>query len=152
MRKKKGYFSISSVAEMLSVHQQTIRMYEKEGFVTPKRSDGNTRLFSEENIDRLEEVIHLTHELGINLAGVEMVLKLRKQVNKMQNEMNKLFESAHNNLSEEEANHTNAARTSAKRLAEIKGGKLKELPSNSKPEDGFRPPNVCDWELEYEDQ
>lgn len=69
---------------MFSIHQQTIRLYEREGLITPKRSDGNTRLFSEEDVDRLEEVIFLTHKLGINLAGVQMVLKLQKQIRKMQ--------------------------------------------------------------------
>ncbi len=73
MKRKKGFFSISAVAEMFSVHQQTIRLYEKEGLISPKRSDGNTRLFSEEDVDRLEEVIYLTHQLGINLAGVDMI-------------------------------------------------------------------------------
>ena len=57
MKRKKGYFSISAVAEMFSVHQQTIRLYEKEGLITPKRSEGNTRLFSEEDVNRLEEII-----------------------------------------------------------------------------------------------
>lgn len=71
INRKKGYFSISAVAKMFSIHQQTVRLYEREGLISPKRSAGNTRLFSEEDIDRLEEVIYLTHELGINLAGVE---------------------------------------------------------------------------------
>ena len=90
MKRKKGFFSISAVAKMFSVHQQTIRLYEKEGLITPKRSDGNTRLFSEEDVDRLEEVIYLTHKLGINLAGVQMVLKLQKQIKKMQKDMLRL--------------------------------------------------------------
>ena len=80
IKRKKGYFSISAVAKMFSVHQQTIRLYEKEGLIIPKRSDGNTRLFSEEDVNRLEEIIYLTHQLGINLAGVEMILKLKKQM------------------------------------------------------------------------
>src|ERR1700731_1447850 len=92
MKRKKGFFSISAVAKMFSVHQQTIRLYEKEGLLTPKRSTGNTRLFSEEDVNRLEEIIYLTHQLGINLAGVEMILKLKKQIHKMQKDMNKLFE------------------------------------------------------------
>ena len=71
LKKEKAYFSISAVAKMFSVHQQTIRLYEKEGLIVPKRSEGNTRMFSENDIDRLEEIIYLTHKLGINLAGVE---------------------------------------------------------------------------------
>lgn len=101
MKKRKGYFSISAVAQMFSIHQQTIRLYEKEGLINPKRSEGNTRLFSEEDIDRLEEVIYLTHKMGINLAGVEMILKLQKQIKKLQGEMNSLFEATHRELEDD---------------------------------------------------
>src|SRR3990172_9925106 len=101
IRRKKGFFSISAVAKMFSVHQQTVRLYEKQGLISPKRSEGNPRLFSDEDIDRLEEIIYLTHELGINLAGVEVIFKLKKQIKKMQNDMNKLFEKAQQNLDEQ---------------------------------------------------
>src|SRR3990172_11218611 len=101
VKRKKGFYSISAVAEMFSVHQQTIRLYEKEGLLNPKRSEGNTRLFSEEDIDRLEEIIYLTHELGINLAGAEVIFKLKKQIKKMQQEMNKIFEKTQQHLNEQ---------------------------------------------------
>src|SRR5476651_487362 len=92
VQRKKGFFSISAVSKMFAIHQQTIRLYEREGLITPKRSEGNTRLFSEEDVNRLEEVIYLTHKLGINLAGVQMILKLQKQMKKMQKEMNRIFD------------------------------------------------------------
>jgi len=115
MRKKKGYFSISAVAKMFSVHQQTIRLYEKEGLINPKRSSGNTRLFSEEDVNKLEEVIYLTHQLGINLAGVEMILKLQKQIKKMQKDMNALFRKAQKDLVQEsEINKLNIKEVSEK--------------------------------------
>src|SRR3990167_1210867 len=98
VKRKQGFFSISAVAKMFSVHQQTIRLYEKQGLITPKRSAGNTRLFAEEDLDRLEEVIHLTHTLGINLAGVEMILKLKRQISKMQKNMNQLFDETQEDL------------------------------------------------------
>ena len=79
MKRRKGFYSISVVSKMFSVHQQTIRMYEKEGLVCPKRTNGNTRLFSEDDVDRLEQVINLTHKMGINIAGVQMILKLQIQ-------------------------------------------------------------------------
>ena len=101
MKRKKGYFSISAVAKMFSVHQQTIRLYEKEGLISPKRSEGNTRLFSEEDVNRLEEIIYLTHKLGINLAGVEMILRLQKRIGKMQTDMNSLFKQVQQELSDE---------------------------------------------------
>ncbi len=119
MRKKKGFFSISAVAEMFSVHQQTIRLYEKEGFISPKRSQGNTRLFSEDDIERLEEVIYLTHTLGINLAGVELILKLQKKINKLQKQMNELFKQMNQELEQETDVRKSTAKQSAQRLALI---------------------------------
>lgn len=101
MRRKKGFFSISAVAKMFSVHQQTIRLYEKEGLLNPKRTEGNTRIFSEDDVDRLEEIIHLTHKLGINIAGVQMILKLQKQIKKMQKDTNAIFEAAQDELTKE---------------------------------------------------
>ena len=105
---------------MFSVHQQTIRLYEKEGLITPKRSEGNTRLFSEEDVNRLEEVIYLTHKLGINLAGVEMILRLQKQIKKMQKEMNALFKNAQNELTRESDINKHIIKDTATRLAKIK--------------------------------
>lgn len=127
MKRKKGFFSISAVAKMFSVHQQTIRLYEKEGLINPKRSEGNTRLFSEEDIDRLEEVIYLTHKLGINLAGVEMILKLQKQIKKMQKEMNILFKSVQNELSQESEESKQIAKETAQKIAELKKENRKKL-------------------------
>jgi MerR family transcriptional regulator/heat shock protein HspR len=119
-RRKKGYFSISAVAKMFEVHQQTIRLYEKQGLITPKRSEGNTRLFSEEDIDQLEEVIHLTHDLGINLAGVEMILKLKKQISKMQKDMNKMFETTQEELNKQVETSKASIQSSAQRLLSLK--------------------------------
>lgn len=119
-RKNKGYFSISAVADIFSVHQQTIRMYEKEGLISPKRSEGNTRLFSEEDVERLEEVIYLTHTLGINLAGVEMILKLKKQIKKLQKEVNSVFKHAHQELDEKAAFSRNLIEKSTQRLGNMR--------------------------------
>ncbi|MBA3953926.1 MerR family transcriptional regulator [Candidatus Dependentiae bacterium] len=126
MKRKKGYFSISAVAKMFSIHQQTIRLYEKEGLITPKRSEGNTRLFSEEDVDRLEEIIYLTHELGINLAGVEMILRLQRQIKKMQKEMNALFKNAQNELTRESETSKQLIKAAAQRLTQLKKDKAHE--------------------------
>lgn len=133
--RKKGFFSISAVAEMFSVHQQTIRLYEKEGLITPKRSEGNTRLFSEEDVDRLEEIIHLTHTIGINLAGVEMILRLQKQIKKMQKEMNQLFQKAQDELEQESALSKEVAQETAAKLVYIK--RVKEVKERRAVEDFF---------------
>ena len=120
MKRKKGYFSISAVAHMFSVHQQTIRLYEREGLICPKRSEGNTRLFSEEDIARLEEVMYLTHKLGINLAGVDMILKQQKKIDKLQNEINSLFQRVHDDLAQEQEATTGIITEATQRLARLK--------------------------------
>lgn len=154
MKKKKGYFSISAVAEMFSVHQQTIRLYEKEGLICPKRSQGNTRLFSEEDIEKLEQVIYLTHQLGINLAGVDMILKLQKKIKKMQKELNKVLDSAHFQLEEEGFIAKKAASQSARTLLQLKSTSKISPPEQTTPSTTHLPqktPTTSDWEVEYEE-
>lgn len=85
---------ISSVAERYEIHPQTLRMYEREGLLTPSRSDGNTRLYDEEALRRLETILTLTRDLGVNLAGVEVILRLREQLAQMQADMDRLIEAA----------------------------------------------------------
>jgi MerR family transcriptional regulator, heat shock protein HspR len=152
MKRKKGYFSISAVAKMFSVHQQTIRLYEKEGLIIPKRSSGNTRLFSEEDVDRLEEIIYLTHQVGINLAGVEMILKLKKQMAKMQKDMNKIFENTQKELESEVENSKQMVSSSAKQLMRIKKNQSAS-PDDLKPtqESQSQIFDVDDWEIEYDE-
>lgn len=147
MKRKKGFFSISAVAEMFSVHQQTIRLYEKEGLIAPKRSAGNTRLFSETDIDRLEEIVYLTHQLGINLAGVEMILKLKKQMRLMQRDMNKLFENTQQQLDKEAELSKQAVRTNARQLINLK----KQPDEASSSEQDNKTIDLGRWEIEYED-
>jgi MerR family transcriptional regulator/heat shock protein HspR len=112
---------------MFAVHQQTIRMYEKEGLISPKRSEGNTRMFSEEDVDRLEEIIYLTHKMGINLAGVEAILKLKRKVKKLQDEINKLLNTAQIDLEDESEGYKKDAREQAQRLLDIKRENLKKI-------------------------
>lgn len=131
LKRKKGFFSISAVAKMFSIHQQTIRLYEKEGLISPKRSVGNTRLFSEEDIDQLEEIIYLTHQLGINLAGVDMILHLKKQINKMQKDMNRLFDQTQAELTKESEQSKLFVKESLKNLLVIKKRQKKEKKSVS---------------------
>lgn len=79
-------YLISVVSEMLRVHPQTLRLYEREGFITPHRM-GNQRLYSEADIERLELVLNLTRELGVNRAGVDIILRLRSRLESIQREM-----------------------------------------------------------------
>jgi MerR family transcriptional regulator/heat shock protein HspR len=83
-RKSKAAYMISSVAEQYEIHPQTLRLYEREGLLKPSRSEGNTRLYTAEDLQRLEVILHLTRELGVNLAGVEIVLNMREKMAEMQ--------------------------------------------------------------------
>src|SRR5271170_2817181 len=91
--KSKAAYMISSVAEQYSVHPQTLRLYEREGLLKPSRSDGNTRLYTEEDLQRLEVILHLTRDLGVNLAGVEIILNMRNKMEAMQNQMEEFVQS-----------------------------------------------------------
>jgi len=150
VKRKKGYFSISAVAEMFSVHQQTIRLYEKQGLIVPKRSEGNTRLFSEEDIERLEEIIYLTHKLGINLAGVEMIFKLKKQIKKMQQEMNKVFDETHNELDKQVQHSQEIIKESAQHLLDIKKEQEADIPGDAPDPESYTV-DIENWDIEYDE-
>jgi MerR family transcriptional regulator, heat shock protein HspR len=156
MKRRKGFYSISVVAKMFGVHQQTVRLYEKEGLISPKRSSGNTRLFSEEDVDKLEEVIYLTHKMGVNLAGVEMVMKLQKKIKKLQSEMNNLFEETHGQLVEESEDYKKEIKQQAEHLIEMKDKKKsskKDGPIDVEQESAEVEADGKDedWEIEYDD-
>ena len=82
---------ISAVAERFDIHPQTLRLYEREGLIAPKRSSGNTRLYDDETLSRLETILTLTRDLGVNLAGVEVILNMREQLEGMQVEVDRLM-------------------------------------------------------------
>ncbi len=154
LKRKQGFYSISAVAKMFSVHQQTIRLYEKQGFVNPKRSEGNTRLFSEEDVDRLEEIIYLTHELGINLAGVEMILKLKKQIKKLQKDMNSAFDSTQEDLDKQVLASKEIIKESGMRLLKINQQKQARSLSSSEhlvEEEPILDMKKAEWEIDYND-
>lgn len=91
-RSGKAYYMISGVAERYSIHPQTLRLYEREGLLKPSRTEGNTRLYSEEDLEQLEMILSLTRDLGVNLAGVEIILNMRKKIERMQMEVNEFME------------------------------------------------------------
>ena len=90
-RSGKAYYMISAVAEKYNIHPQTLRMYEREGLLRPSRTEGNTRLYSEEDLEQLETILSLTRDLGVNLAGVEIILNMRKRIAQMQEEVNEFM-------------------------------------------------------------
>ena len=96
---KIGYM-ISAVAEMYDVHPQTLRMYEREKLLVPSRSEGNTRLYTQDDLERLEIILKLTRELGVNLAGVEIILNMRDRMNAMQREVRAFLEYVQREMQE----------------------------------------------------
>ena len=86
-RKTRGGYMISVVAEMYEIHPQTLRMYEREGLLRPSRSDGNTRLYTDEDLERLEFILNLARDLGVNIAGIAIVLQMRERMEEMNSQM-----------------------------------------------------------------
>lgn len=100
-KKKKPYYMISVVAEMFNVHPQTLRTYEREGLIRPARTQGNTRLYSQADLERIELILRLTNELKVNLAGVEVILNMREQMEQMRREAAETFEAVLRAVGEE---------------------------------------------------
>jgi len=87
----KAYYMISAVAQKYNIHPQTLRLYEREGLLKPSRTEGNTRLYSEEDLEQLETILSLTRDLGVNLAGVEIILNMREKMAEMQHQIQDFF-------------------------------------------------------------
>ena len=91
-RKKQGAYMISAVAEMYAIHPQTLRLYEREGLLRPSRSDGNTRLYADEDLERLEFILNLARDLGVNIAGIAIVLQMRERMEAMNAQMSEFVD------------------------------------------------------------
>src|SRR6202000_3145131 len=86
-RKSKGAYMIPAVAEMYEIHPQTLRLYEREGLLKPSRTEGNTRLYTDEDLERLEFILNLARDLGVNIAGIAIVLQMRERMEEMNRQM-----------------------------------------------------------------
>jgi len=86
-RKKQGAYMISAVAEMYDIHPQTLRLYEREGLLKPSRTEGNTRLYTDEDLERLELILSLARDLGVNISGIAIILQMRERMEEMQRQM-----------------------------------------------------------------
>jgi MerR family transcriptional regulator/heat shock protein HspR len=117
-KKRKAAFMISAVAEQFEVHPQTLRLYEREGLLTPSRSEGNTRLYTQEDLERLEIILKLTRELGVNLAGVEIILNMREKMAEMQKQIEQFVASLSTEIHERTA-ATREPRTSGSSLIPV---------------------------------
>jgi MerR family transcriptional regulator/heat shock protein HspR len=88
----KPYYMISVVSQKYNIHPQTLRLYEREGLLKPSRTEGNTRLYSDEDLEQLETILALTRDLGVNLAGVEIIMNMRRKMERMQSEVNEFMD------------------------------------------------------------
>ena len=118
------YYHISSVARLYDVHPQTLRLYEREGLLKPSRSDGNTRLYSENDLKQLEVILNLTRDLGVNLAGIEVILNMRKKMERIENEVNEFLDYVRKEFFENKEEEFEIKR---KALVRIKSSKLVKL-------------------------
>ena len=91
-RKSKGAYMISAVAEMYEIHPQTLRLYEREGLLKPSRTEGNTRLYTDEDLERLEFILNLARDLGVNIAGIGIILQMRERMEEMNRQMQSFVE------------------------------------------------------------
>ena len=98
-KRSKAAYMISSVAEQYGLHPQTLRLYEREGLLKPSRSDGNTRLYTDDDLERLEVILKLTRDLGVNLAGVEIILNMREKMGEMQRQIEEFVSSLNTEFS-----------------------------------------------------
>lgn len=109
---RRRLYKISVVAERLKIHPQTLRLYEREGIIKPKRSSGNTRFYSDEDLERIEMILRLTRDMGVNIAGVDMILRMRERMEEMQRGMEEMIRQ----LSEEIRNEFRKREEEIKRL------------------------------------
>ena len=92
-RKSKGAYMISAVAEMYEIHPQTLRLYEREGLLKPSRTEGNTRLYTDEDLQRLEFILSLARDLGVNISGIAIILQMRERMEEMQRQIQEFVHS-----------------------------------------------------------
>ena len=90
-KRRPGVFRIGAISERFGIHPQTLRLYEREGLLRPVRTEGNTRLYDADTIERLEIILTLTRDLGVNLAGVEVILHMKEKIEKMQGDVHQLL-------------------------------------------------------------
>jgi MerR family transcriptional regulator/heat shock protein HspR len=117
-KSKKAGYMISAIAEQYQIHPQTLRLYEREGLLKPSRSDGNTRLYTEEDMGRLEVILKLTRDLGVNLAGVEIILNMREKMEEMQRQIEQFVASLSSEMTTQRA-RSSAPQESANSLIPV---------------------------------
>jgi len=133
MRRKKGtksspknYYHISIVSQKFDLHPQTLRLYEREGLLKPSRSQGNTRLYSDEDLRQLELILNLIRDLGVNLAGVEVILNMRQKMQQMETQISELLEYVKKEFFRGKEDEFEARKKSLVRLSQTKIMRVEE--------------------------
>ncbi len=129
-RKKEPVYMIGAVSRMFNIHPQTLRLYEREGLLTPSRTEGKTRLYSQEDIEKLEFILFLTRELGVNLAGVDAILRMKEQMEQMQKQIEYLLEFIQEEIKRRYAEDIEAQQNALVRIPKIEITKLEEYMYN----------------------
>ncbi|MFZ2054855.1 MAG: MerR family transcriptional regulator [Candidatus Aminicenantales bacterium] len=125
-KEAKSYYHISRVSQMFNLHPQTLRLYEREGLLKPSRSQGNTRLYTDEDLKRLELILNLIRDLGVNLAGVEVIINMRQKMQRMEAEVNELLEYIKREFYRGDEDAFEKRRQSLVRLSQTKIVKLED--------------------------
>ncbi len=129
-RKKEPVYMIGAVSRMFNIHPQTLRLYEREGLLTPSRTEGKTRLYSQEDIEKLEFILFLTRELGVNLAGVDAILRMKEQMEQMQKQIEYLLEFIQEEIKRRYAEDIEAQQNALVRIPKVEITKLEEYMYN----------------------
>ena len=119
---------ISAVAEMYGIHPQTLRLYEREGLLKPSRTEGNTRLYTEQDLERLEIILSLARELGVNISGIAIILNMRERMEEMQRQMHEFL----THFQQEMLAHMSQADASKGALIPVRRTSFVPVPSNNK--------------------
>jgi MerR family transcriptional regulator, heat shock protein HspR len=133
-KRGKGAYMISAVAEMYDIHPQTLRLYEREGLLKPSRTEGNTRLYTEEDVQRLEFILTLARDLGVNISGIGIILQMREKMELMEKQMQEFIRY----MQKEMLAHFQQAQMDASKGALIPVGRSTATPSNVSPGDDNR--------------
>ncbi len=129
-RKKEPVYMIGAVSRMFNIHPQTLRLYEREGLLVPSRTEGKTRLYSQEDIEKLEFILFLTRELGVNLAGVDAILRMKEQMEQMQKQIEYLLEYIQEEIKRRYAEDLEAQQNALVRIPKVEITKLEEYMYN----------------------
>jgi MerR family transcriptional regulator/heat shock protein HspR len=129
-RETRTTYHISIVSRMFNLHPQTLRLYEREGLLKPSRSEGNTRLYSDDDLKRLEVILNLIRDLGVNLAGVEVILNMRQKMEQIEDDVNALLDYIRTNIFQGREDEFERKRKS---LVRVSPAKLVKIESASKP-------------------